>query len=93
MYVFIYIMSNLNNTNTKLPAKGHQHKRAKNSPRLQRKYGQKGQVVNLPTDSQPDPTDVLDVGGPTSIAHKLLTFFIYLKFYFLESKTVMKTKL
>ena len=54
----MFIMSNLNNTNTKLPAKGNQHKRAKNSPRLQKKYGQKGQVVNLPTDSQPDPTDV-----------------------------------
>ena len=33
----MFIMSNLNNTNTKLPAKGHQHKRAKNSPRLQTK--------------------------------------------------------
>ena len=32
MYVFIYIMSNLNNTNTKLPAEDPKHKRAKKSP-------------------------------------------------------------
>ena len=93
MYVFIFIMSDLDNTNTKLPTEGPKHKRAKKSPRLQEKYGQKGQVDNLPTDSQPDPTETLDVSPPTSIAHKYLIFFIYLMFYFLEQKIVLKTKL
>ena len=50
-------MSNLNNTNTKLPAEVPKHKRTRKSPRLQKTYGQKGQVDNLPTDSQPDPTE------------------------------------
>ena len=68
-------MSNLNHKNTKLPAEGPKHKRARKSTRLQEKYGQKGQVDNLPTDSQPDPTDTLDVGLPTSIAHKFLINF------------------
>ena len=67
-------MSNLNNTNTKLPAEGPKHKRVRNSPCLQEKYGKKGQVDNLPTDSQPDPTETLDVQPPTSIAHKFLIF-------------------
>ena len=84
MYVFIFIMSNLDNTNTKLPTEGPKHKRAKKSLRLQEKYRQKGQVVNLPTDSQPDPTETLDIGPSTSIAHKFSIFFIYLMFYFLD---------
>ena len=63
-------MSNLNNTNTKLPTEGPTHKRARKSPCLQEKYGHKGQVDNRPTDSQPDPTETLDVSPPTSIAHK-----------------------
>ena len=69
-------MSNLNNTNTKLPAEGPKHKRARKSPRLQEKYGQKSQVDNLPTDSQPDPTETLGVGPPTSIAHNFFIFFL-----------------
>ena len=67
-------MSNLNSTNTKLPAESPKHKRASKSPRLQEKYGQKSQVDNLPTDSQPEPTETLSVGPPTSIAHKFLIF-------------------
>ena len=70
-------MSNLRNINTKLPAKDPKHKRARKSPRLQEKYGQKGQVDNLPTDSQPEPTETLDVGPPTSIAHKFLNLFYF----------------
>ena len=62
-------MSNLNNTNTRLPAEGLKHKRARKSPHLQEYFGQKGQVDNLPTDNQPDPTETLDVGPPTSSAH------------------------
>ena len=53
-------MSNLKNTNTKLPAEVPKHKRARMSPRLQKKYRHKGQVGNLPTDSQPDSTETLD---------------------------------
>ena len=30
-----------------------------------------GQVDCLPTGSQPDPTEALDVGPPTSKAHKM----------------------
>ena len=41
-------MSNLNNLNTKLLAEGPKHKRARKSPCLQEKYGQKGQDDNLP---------------------------------------------
>ena len=63
-------MSNLNDTNTKLPAEGPKHKRARKLLFLQEKYGQNGQVDNLPTDSQPDPTETLDVCPRTSIAHK-----------------------
>ena len=48
----MFIMSNLSNTNTKLPAEGPKHKTARKSPRLQKKYGQKGQVDNLPSASQ-----------------------------------------
>ena len=61
-------MSKLNITSTKLAAEGPKHKRARKSPRLQKKYRQKGQVDNLPTDSQPDPTETLNVGPPISIA-------------------------
>ena len=49
---FIFIMSYLNNTNTKLPAESPKHKRASKSPCMQEKYGRKGQVYKLPTDSQ-----------------------------------------
>ena len=45
-----------------MPEEGPKHKRARKSPSLQEKYGQKDQVDNLPTDSQPDPTETLDVG-------------------------------
>ena len=31
-----------------------------------------GQVDNLPTDSQSDPTKTLDVGLPTSIVYKAI---------------------
>ena len=37
--------------------------------RLQEKYEQKGQVDILPIESQPDPTEALDVVPPTSEAH------------------------
>ena len=50
-------MSNLSNINTKLPAEGLKHRLFRKSPRLQEKYQQKGQVDNLPTDSQPDLTE------------------------------------
>ena len=65
-------MSNLRVTNTKLPAEGPMHKRARKSPSLQEKYVQKGQVDNLSTDSQPDSIETSDVGPPTSMAHKIL---------------------
>ena len=42
---------------------------------INEKYEQKGQVDYLPTGSQPDPTEALDVGPPTSIAHYTLIFF------------------
>ena len=71
-------MSNLRNTNTKLPAEGPKHKRARKSPRLQEKYGQKGKVDNLPTGSQPDPTETLDISPPTSIAHKFSINFYFI---------------
>ena len=60
-------MSNSSNINTKLPAEGLKHKRVRMSSCLQ-KCEQKGQVENLPTDSQL-------VGPPTSIAHTLVKFF------------------
>ena len=41
-------MSNLRVTNTKLPAEGPKHKRARKSPRLQLKYGQKAQAHQHP---------------------------------------------
>ena len=63
-------MSNLDSINDKLPAAGHEHKPVRRSPRLQEKYEQKGQVDYLPTVSQPDPTEALDVGPSTSEAHK-----------------------
>ena len=44
-------MSNSSNINTKLPAEGLKHKRVRMSSCLQ-KCEQKGQVENLPTDSQ-----------------------------------------
>ena len=62
-------MSNLDSINDKLPAAGHEHKPVRMSLRLQEKYEQKGQVDYLPTVSQPDPTEALDVGPPTSEAH------------------------
>ena len=55
----IFIMSNSNNINTRLPVESPKHKRARNSPRPQEKYGQKGQVHNIFTDNQPDPTERL----------------------------------
>ena len=36
---------------------------------INEKYEQKGQVDYLPTVSHPDPTEALDVGSPTSVAH------------------------
>ena len=66
-------MSNL--SNTKLPAEGPKHKRARKSLRLQEKYEQKCQVDNLPTDSQPDPTEAFDVGPTTRIAHMCALIF------------------
>ena len=74
-------MSNLNDTNTKLPAEGPEHKSARKSPRLQEKYGQKGQIDNLLTDSQPYPTETLDVGPLISIAYKLLIFILFSIFW------------
>ena len=57
-------MSNLSNINTKLSAVGLKHKRVRKSPRLQEKYEQKGQVDNVPTDSQVDQTKTLDISHP-----------------------------
>ena len=62
-------MSNLDSINDKLPAADPENKPVRRSPRLQEKYEQKGQVDYLPTGSQPDPTEALDVGPPTSEAH------------------------
>ena len=62
-------MSNSSNINTKLPAECLKHKRVRKSPRLLKKYEKKGQVNNLHINSQPDPTETLDVGQPISIAH------------------------
>ena len=62
-------MSNLRNTNTKLPAEGPIHKRARKSPCLQDNYGQKGHVDNIHANSQPDPNETLDICPPTSSAH------------------------
>ena len=75
MYVFIFVMSNLNNINTKLRAEGHKHKRAKVHPVCRKNISKKVRLFNLPTDSQSDPTETLDVGPPISIAHKFLIFF------------------
>ena len=61
-------MSKINNTNTKLPAEGPKHKRAKKSLCLQEKHGQKGKVDNLFTDNQPDPSETFDV-GPQKVYH------------------------
>ena len=33
----------------------------------------KDQVDNLPTDSQPDPTETFDIGLPTANVHKTIT--------------------
>ena len=85
-------MSNLNNTNTKLPAEDPKHKRARKSPRLQEKYRQKSQVDNLPTDSQPDPAEILDVGPPTSIALNFLTFFYLFNVLFFGVKDCYENK-
>lgn len=67
--MFISVMSHLSNISKELPADGLKHKHARKSPRLQEKYKQKNQVDNLLTDSHPDPTEPLDVGLDTSIAH------------------------
>ena len=45
-----------------------------NYNKINEMYEQKGQVDYLPTGSQPDPTEALDVGSPTSVAHKALLF-------------------
>ena len=45
-----------------------------NLDNLKEKYEQKGQVDYLPTGSQPDPTEALDVGPPTSSAHTEFVF-------------------
>ena len=50
-------MPNLSNINTKLPAESLKQRPSRKSPRQQKKYQQKGQVDNLPTDSQPDLTE------------------------------------
>ena len=65
-------MSNISNTTTRLPAEGPKHNVLESHPVRKEKYGQKGQVDNLPTHSQPGPSETLDVGPPTSIAHKFL---------------------
>ena len=57
--------------NTKLPVKVFKYKRVRKSPRLQKNYEQKGQVDNLPTGIQPDPTETLDAGPTTSKAHNI----------------------
>ena len=62
-------MASLDNINDKLPAAGPEHKPVRRSPRLQEKYEQKGQVDYQPTGSQPDPTEALDVGPPSSEDH------------------------
>ena len=49
-----------------------------NTNTIESHNGKKGQVNNLHTDSQPDPTETLDVGPPTSIAHKFLIFFYFI---------------
>ena len=78
-------MSNLRNTNIKLPAEGPKQKRARKSPRLQEKYRGKGQVDNLPTDSQTDPTETLHVGHTNTHSSQFFNeFLLYLKLYFLE---------
>ena len=71
-------MSNFDSINDKLPATGPEHKPFR--PRLQENYEQKGQVDNLPTESQPDPTEALDVGPPTSVVHNVIILLMrYLK--------------
>ena len=52
-----------------------------NTNTIESHNGKKGQVNNLHTDSQPDPTETLDVGPPTSIAHKFLIFFYFIWFF------------
>ena len=44
-----------------------------NSNNINEKCEQKGQVDYLPTGSQPDPTEALDVGPPSSEAHSIIT--------------------
>ena len=78
-------MFNLRNTNTKLPAEGPKYRRAKMSLCLQKMYEQNGQVDNLPTDSQPDPTETLHVGHTNTHSSQFFNeFLLYLKLYFLE---------
>ena len=40
-----------------------------------------GQVDNLSTDSQPDPTETLDVGLPTSIVHIKVLIIMLIKIF------------
>ena len=54
-----------------MPAEVLKHRLHRKSPCLQKKYKQKGQVDNRLTDSQPEPTETLDVGLLTSIVHKV----------------------
>ena len=78
-------MSNLDSINDNFPAAGSENKHVRRSPRLQGTYEQKGQVDNLPIESQPDPTEALDVGPPTSVVHIpktiLVTIVYSSKFY------------
>ena len=81
-------MSNLRNTNTKqLPAEGPKPKRARMSPRLQGKHGEKDLVDNLPTDSQPDPTETLDVGHTNILSSQIFNEFFGVKDCY-ENKTL-----
>ena len=54
-----------------MPAEVLKHRLHRKSPCLQKKYKQKGQVDNLPTGIQPDPTETLDAGPITSKAHNI----------------------
>ena len=64
-------MSSINELNAPHPipyidhAEGPKHKRVRRSLRLQ----EKGQVDSLLTVSQPDPTEALDDGPPSSVAY------------------------
>ena len=84
-------MSNLNVTNTKLPAEGPKHKQARKSPRLQEKYGQKGQVTIF-------PQTVNQTQLRLWIVHKFLFIFLFDVLIFgvkdcYENKILKKLKL